>query len=107
MVRIYKSQNVYDAALERIRYLFDEFEDVSVSYSGGKDSTVILELSLIVAKEKGRLPLKVMFIDQEAEWTYTIDEVRRVMNLKEVDPYFCDVIIKRWENLTGKKAKKL
>jgi len=100
MVRIYKSQNVYDAALERIRYLFDEFEDVSVSYSGGKDSTVILELSLIVAKEKGRLPLKVMFIDQEAEWTYTIDEVRRVMNLKEVDPYWYQIPFKI-ENATS------
>jgi DNA modification methylase len=24
----------------------------------------------------------------------------------EIDPIYCDVIIKRWENLTGKAAKR-
>ena len=25
----------------------------------------------------------------------------------ELDPIYCDVIVKRWENLTGKEAKKI
>lgn len=27
--------------------------------------------------------------------------------MMELDPYYCDVIIQRWENFTGKKAVKL
>jgi hypothetical protein len=52
--------NVFDAALDRIRWLFDEFDNqVMVCNSGGKDSTVVLELALMVAKERACLPLHV------------------------------------------------
>lgn len=53
---------MFDAALERVRYIFNEFEEVVVSFSGGKDSTVTLNMALLVAEEMGRLPLKVMFL---------------------------------------------
>jgi predicted phosphoadenosine phosphosulfate sulfurtransferase len=85
-MKIYSKKNVFDAGLDRIRMLFDEFEEVVVGYSGGKDSTVCLELSLIVAREKNRLPLKVMFLDQESEWKATIDLVEKVMAREEVEP---------------------
>ena len=49
-MKVYKSKNVYDEALDRIRLLYDEFPLVMVSLSGGKDSTVILELTKIVAR---------------------------------------------------------
>ena len=65
-MKIYNNQNVLDAALNRIRFLFDEFPNVIVGFSGGKDSTATLNLCLQVAEEKKRLPLKVLFIDQEA-----------------------------------------
>ena len=29
--------NVYDASIKRFRYLFDNFDKVVVSFSGGKD----------------------------------------------------------------------
>ena len=29
---------------------------------------------------------------------------QRLKVLKELDPKYCDVIVKRWENLTGEKA---
>lgn len=86
--KIYLKQNVYVAALERLRFLFDEFENVMVSISGGKDSTVVLELSLIVAKEKGRLPLDVMFLDQEAEYQNVIDYVREIADRPEVNMHW-------------------
>lgn len=90
-MRYYSKQNVFDAALDRIRWLFDEFPNVIVSYSGGKDSTVVFQLALIVAREKGRLPLKVMFIDQEAEWRATIDQVRAVMYHPDVQPFWYQI----------------
>ncbi len=85
-MRFYKKKNVFEEALDRIRYLYDEFEEVSICVSGGKDSTVIFNLALIVAKEKNRLPLRVMFIDQEAEWTHTIDMIKKIMYRKDVEP---------------------
>ena len=85
-MKIYKKTNVFEESLDRIRFLFDEFEEVVVSFSGGKDSTVILNLALMVAKEKNRLPLTVSFIDQEAEWAKNIEYIRRVMNKPEINP---------------------
>ena len=84
--KIYLKNNVYDEAVERIRWIFDEFPNVVVGFSGGKDSTTCLEISLKVAKEKNRLPLKVLFLDQEAEWQCTIDYVKEVMNRPDVEP---------------------
>lgn len=70
-------KNVYEAALDRIRWLYDEFDGrISVSTSGGKDSTVVMELALMVAKEKGCLPLDVMWLDQECEYAATVNYMR-------------------------------
>ena len=93
-MRIYLKQNVWDAALDRMRYIFDEFPNVIVGFSGGKDSTVTMNLALIVAKEKGRLPLKVMFIDQEAEWQSTIDYVEKTFKRPEIEPIWLQCPIK-------------
>jgi predicted phosphoadenosine phosphosulfate sulfurtransferase len=93
-MKIYLNQNVFDAALDRIRWLFDEFPNVIVNISGGKDSTVVLNLALMVAEEKGRLPLPVMFIDQEAEWQTVIDHIRVVMSDPRIKPYWLQVPIK-------------
>ena len=78
-MKLYKSTNVFDEALKRINWLFDEFENIVVGCSGGKDSTVVLNLCLKVAEERNRLPLTVMFIDQEAEWQHTIDYMKTVL----------------------------
>lgn len=94
MSRFYLPQTVYDAALDRIRWLFDEFECVIVNISGGKDSTVVLNLSLQVAEEKGRLPLPVMFIDQEAEWETVIDHIRDVFSDPRIKPYWLQMPIR-------------
>lgn len=70
--------NVFDAALNRIRWVFDEFEHVGMSWSGGKDSAVVLNLALRVAEEKGRLPLDVFWLDQEGEYAATVEHAREV-----------------------------
>ena len=93
-MKIFLDQNVYDAALERIDYLFNEFDEVIVSFSGGKDSTIVLNLCLQIAELKGRLPLKVLFIDQEAEWNAVIEYARRVMTDPRIEPHWLQVPIK-------------
>lgn len=93
-MKVFKNQNVYEAALDRIRYLFDEFPNVVVAFSGGKDSTVILNMALKVAEEKNRLPISVVFIDQEAEWQNVINYVEDIMYDKRVIPYWLQIPIK-------------
>jgi predicted phosphoadenosine phosphosulfate sulfurtransferase len=88
MQLVYLPDNVYEAAKKRIKRIFSEFDNVCVSFSGGKDSTVVLQLTIEVAKEINRLPVKVVFIDQEAEWKSTVDYVDYVMRLPEVEPYW-------------------
>jgi predicted phosphoadenosine phosphosulfate sulfurtransferase len=99
-MQIYLKTNVLDEALSRIRYLFDEFPEVIVGFSGGKDSTVCLHLALQVAEEKGRLPLKVMFVDQEAEWGAVIDYIRTVFEDPRIEPMWMQIDFKI-ENATS------
>lgn len=87
----YKENNVFEEALERIRMIFDYHDDVIVSMSGGKDSTVLFNLALMVAKEKDRLPLKVFWLDQEAEWQHTVDYMESIMRMPEVKPYWYQI----------------
>ncbi|NBQ17949.1 phosphoadenosine phosphosulfate sulfotransferase, partial [bacterium] len=93
-MKIYSNQTTYEAGLDRIRWLFDEFPNVIVGVSGGKDSTVVYNLALQVAKEKNRLPLKCLFVDQEAEWQATIDTIRDIMENPDVEPLWYQMPIK-------------
>ena len=92
-MRIFKNQTVYEAAIERINWLFDEFPNVAVAVSGCKDSSVIFELTLQVARERNRLPLDVMFTDQEGEWASTIEMIRYMMYHPDVKPFWLQVPI--------------
>ncbi len=38
MIRQYQTKNVYEALQDRLEYLFQEFENIYISFSGGKDS---------------------------------------------------------------------
>lgn len=91
MQKIYLNNNVRQESIKRIEYLFDEFENIVIGFSGGKDSTVCLNLSLEVARRKNRLPLKVLFLDQEAEWSSVIDYMKNVMYSEEVEPLWFQI----------------
>lgn len=46
MIREYTTQNVFDALQERLRFLFEEFDNIYISFSGGKDSGLLLNMTL-------------------------------------------------------------
>lgn len=80
----YLDTNVYDAALERIRYCYKMHDKVVVSFSGGKDSTAVLNLTIKVARELGKLPVHAVFFDEEAIHPPTIEYVERVRQNPDV-----------------------
>jgi predicted phosphoadenosine phosphosulfate sulfurtransferase len=55
-----------------------------VGFSGGKDSTVVLELCLMAARQLGKLPLDVHFVDEEALFPGTVEAIQRVANRPDV-----------------------
>ena len=66
--------NVFEAAQERIATVFREFDNVYVSFSGGKDSGVLLNLAADYARAIGRR-ISVFHIDYEAQYQMTTDYV--------------------------------
>lgn len=106
-MKIFLDHDVFTAALDRIRWLMDEFDDYCVFSSGGKDSTVTLELVTIVAREKNRLPVPVIFIDQEAEWSFTIDHIKEIMSRPEVKPLWYQTELNISNNATNQGEKNL
>ncbi len=50
--KIKTGENVLRAAVERINWVFDTFEEICLSFSGGKDSTVLFHLVADIAAEK-------------------------------------------------------
>lgn len=80
--------NVYEAAKERYRIIFSEFDRVCVSFSNGKDSGVLLNLAIEVATEMNKLPVNVLYIDFEAQYEYAIDYTYRMFDRPEVKGYW-------------------
>lgn len=78
-------QDVFEAALSRTRDIYDLFERVVVSFSGGKDSTCVLEVARIVAREKGRLPVHVITFDEEVIDPDTVEYVEATRKDPEID----------------------
>jgi len=70
--------NVYQSAVNRIRFIFDEFEHIVVSVSGGKDSSCLFHLVATEAERRER-QFGVFFLDQEAEYQSTIEIIERMM----------------------------
>ena len=88
-MKTYINKDVYTAAKERIEYIFDEFEHICISFSGGKDSGTVLNMCIDEARKRKR-KIGVLFIDLEAFYKKTIEFVERMLeNNKDVlEPYW-------------------
>lgn len=93
-VKKYLPEDVLTAARGRISLLFDNFRKISVSISGGKDSSVLFYLALDEARLRGR-EIDVFFRDTEAEYAGTVETVRRHMAEEGVRPFWYQVPIER------------
>ena len=91
MQKEYLDKNVYEALQERLDFIFREFENIYVSFSGGKDSGLLLDLVLDYIKEHcpGR-KIGVFHQDFEAQYTVTTQYIERTFDAIEdrVEPYW-------------------
>ncbi|MBL1228117.1 DUF3440 domain-containing protein [Enterococcus sp. BWB1-3] len=82
--------DVLTAAFERLDYIFEEFEHIYFSVSGGKDSGVMVQLANIVAKQKNRT-FDIFNLDIEAHYDATAKFIKQMECLSQVDQvyHFC------------------
>lgn len=85
-------ENVLEATQKRISFLFDNYDNIQLAFSGGKDSTVLFHLVNSEAIKRNRKFI-LYFQDQEAEYQGTIDMVEWVMSQPNVIPQWYQVPI--------------
>ena len=91
MTRQYIGRNVYEALQERLKFIFEEFENIFVSFSGGKDSGLLL--SMVLDFRRKYYPVKTIGVfheDFEARYSVTTQYIERTFERikDEVEPYW-------------------
>lgn len=83
MVKNYKERNVYEAFNDRLKYICKYFDHIIVSFSGGKDSGLMLELVYRFYKRQNlaqkRIKVSVFYLDYEGNYQATKDYVTRTL----------------------------
>lgn len=88
--KLYLNKDVLTAARERLVMVFNDFDNIICSISGGKDSVVMVHLALEEARKRNRM-IHLFWLDQEAEYQATVDTVRYYMQQKNVIPHWFQV----------------
>ena len=91
--KIYRQTNVYEAAQARLKFIFDNFDNIYVSFSGGKDSGMLMNLCIQYMQQHGIIrKIGVFHQDFEAQYTETTNYVTRMLtspaNLRYITPYW-------------------
>lgn len=91
MKRKYLNISVYDALMERFDYIFREFDNIFVSFSGGKDSGLLLNL-LLDYKHQHHIDKKIGVFHQdfEAQYSFTTKYVEETFErvMDDIEPYW-------------------
>jgi predicted phosphoadenosine phosphosulfate sulfurtransferase len=74
MPKIRLEDDVYKASIERINYTFDNFKKIYLSFSAGKDSTVMLHLTMQEAKKRNQ-KIGLLIVDLEGQYKFTIEHI--------------------------------
>jgi len=99
----YLDINVLDAAKERLRYLINQFDSLWVSFSGGKDSWVVLTLLEEVYRELGiEEKIHVIFRDEEVISDTVVDFVKKVHDSGKYDLHWLAVPMKGGKYVMGR-----
>ncbi len=91
MGKKYIDKNVYESLLERLRFIFEEFDNIILSFSGGKDSGLLLNVTLDFQKKYfPDKKIAVFHQDFEAQYTVTSEYVERTFERikNDVEPYW-------------------
>lgn len=80
LLQRFTGKTVLEAARERIAFVFDHFETIVVSVSGGKDSGVLVHLALLEAVRRGRR-IGVHFLDEEVVYQSSVEQVEYLLGL--------------------------
>ncbi|NBW22265.1 MAG: peptidase S14, partial [Caulobacteraceae bacterium] len=104
VLKKYININVLDAAKDRIKHLIYKFDTIIVSFSGGKDSLVVLNLVQEVYNDLGiKDKLKVIFKDEELIPDDVINFVQDIFLSNIYDfTYYC-IQLKSEKFILGKK----
>ena len=85
----YIEKDCYESAKERVSYTFDNFDNIYISFSAGKDSSVMFHLVADEAIKRGR-KFGVLMIDLEAQYSLTISHA------EELFEEYKDIIDLHW-----------
>lgn len=83
----YLTYDVHDAFNQRLEVIFNEFDNVYFSFSGGKDSSVMIQLANVKAKEMGK-KFDILYIDLEAQYKNTINHVKELTTLSQIRDFY-------------------
>ena len=87
MSKKYLEKNVLEATLERLQIIFENFDNIYFSVSGGKDSSVMVQLANKVAKSMNK-KFDVLFIDLEAQYRYTVEHIEELKQLSQIRDFY-------------------
>lgn len=85
-----RDESVLDAARRRVSFIYDNFQDIKVSISGGADSSTLAHLMLEEAKRRNR-KVGLFFLDEEVMYQSCVDQVTHI-----IEDWATDNVVPLW-----------
>jgi predicted phosphoadenosine phosphosulfate sulfurtransferase len=95
--KLYNNKSVLQASKERISQVFDNFEKIYISFSGGKDSSVMTHLVLAEAIKRN-VKVGLLIIDLEAQYNDTVKHMEEMVETYKENielHWFCGELLLR------------